>query len=487
MQTHPRTTILTTSTDQRTAARHKIGNILNVTCASCACLSLGTENGLLTSVGIVLPAVFWWLLFRPGHPAVLFFGAMFQWAQCYSPVVSANMEGLLIDVQYNGASAELAVWLCYGSLLVLAVGMASYFKLRGKNMGDLHLANQSKELSLPRLFAFYVVGVFASAALVYISSRAGTLRQPILAFATIKWLPVFLLAWTTLQHRRDVSYLLIVVGFEIVLGFTGYFSTFKSILFLLIIVGLGTNIDRKIRMAPIAIAAFLCLFLASFWQSIKEDYRVFLNQGTGQQVISVSIPERLKFLATAALHTSPESLWEGVKSGVLRLGYVDYFGHALNHVPNNVGYQNGDLWIGALKHTFMPRFFFPGKPIINESARTTKFTGVMVAGMDQGTSVSIGYPGESYIDFGIPLMFIPIFMLGVFYAFVYEALSRDRHSLAGLGLATGVLLDFITNIGSSNIGIVGGLSTGLIAFKICGIFLVPRLWPLLLQKPQANV
>ena len=428
-----------------------------------------------------MPPLFWWLLFRPGHPAVLFFGVIFQWTQCYMPVVSANNDGVAINEKYDGAPADIAVWFCYASLIVLSLGIHFYTKIGSKNKRAPTLSDQATQLSLKRLFYFYFIGLVLSVLIVAVSARAGALRQPILAFATIKSLPVFLILWTTLQRRKDLSYMLIVLGIEILIGFTGYFSAFKSTLFLAIIVGLGCYIDKKVSAVPIAIAFFLCLLLSSFWQTIKTDYRVFLNKGSNQQVIDVSISERLQFLAERALSVSTGDLMLGGESGMLRLGYIDYFAHALSNVQRNVPYQNGELWRGALEHTFMPRFFFPDKPIINESARTMQFTGITVAGMDEGTSISIGYPGESYIDFGIPVMFLPIFLLGIFYSFVYETLSHGRFSLAGAGMATAVLLEFVTNLGSSNIGIVGGLTTGLIAFKIFELYAVPKIWPLLCE------
>ena len=45
-----------------------------------------------------------------------------------------------------------------------------------------------------------------------------------------------------------------------------------------------------------------------------------------------------------------------------------------------------------------------------------------VAGREDGTSIAFGYAAESYIDFGLPLMFLPVFGFGLFVGFCYALL-----------------------------------------------------------------
>ena len=63
-------------------------------------------------------------------------------------------------------------------------------------------------------------------------------------------------------------------------------------------------------------------------------------------------------------------------------------------------HENGALWLDAITRPFMPRLFFPSKTAINDSERTNYYTGLAVAGAEEGTSISLGYVAESYIDFG---------------------------------------------------------------------------------------
>jgi hypothetical protein len=311
-----------------------------------------------------------------------------------------------------------------------------------------------------------MISLLLSAAFSWIALRAGGLRQPILALSTIKWVPLFLLCWSTLQSRKPKRLMILAVGIEIVIGFSGYFSSFKSVLFLLLIITAGTASDRpKLPKVELSVALMITLLLVAFWQAVKVDYRNYLNQGTGQQVVLIPFEQRMRFLGRSALRVTPERMAEGIIDGVKRLGYTHFFAHSLRNVPKSIPYQNGALWIGAVKHVFMPRILFPDKPALDDSQRTSYFTGLRVAGARQGTSISIGYIGESYIDFGSRMMLIPILLLGYLYGWIYAFfVKRDATQLVGFSIATSILLFSAILVEASNIKIVGGLTTSLLAF-----------------------
>lgn len=396
-----------------------------------------------------------------------------------TPILSANLEGVTLDQQFGGPELTLAAWYSMGTLLALAIGVWCIRNFSGKPLSPQILRMQSAALDLNRLFVAYIVVSAASVLIAYISTRAGSLRQPILAFASIKWMPIFLLGWTTLQHRRPTGRLWIVVAIEVIVGLSGFFSTFKSILFLMIVIGIGTTIDdRRVRFGQILLYGGLCLFLAAFWQSIKSDYRTYLNQGTGQQVVSVPFFDRISYLARASLEVTPKAMSDGIADGLLRLGYIEYFAYSIRNVPSRLPYENGGLWLDAVAHTLMPRVLFPGKREVNISERTNRFTGLGVAGQSQGTSISIGYPGESYIDFGPIGMYMPIFLLGCIYSWIYEWFSRRKpYELAGVSLASSLLIFTANQLEATNINLFGGLITGMLAFGAIHTWLVPRVWP----------
>jgi hypothetical protein len=93
---------------------------------------------------------------------------------------------------------------------------------------------------------------------------------------------------------------------------------------------------------------------------------------------------------------------------------VYYPSLALERVPSIVPHEHGKLLWDAIKNIINPRFFFPAKgQLSSDSDKVRKYTGVMVAGRDRKTSFAFGYAAESFVDFGVPLMFLPIFIFGV--------------------------------------------------------------------------
>jgi hypothetical protein len=152
-----------------------------------------------------------------------------------------------------------------------------------------------------------------------------------------------------------------------------------------------------------------------------------------------------------------EKLSSGFEQTVERVSYVTYFGYCIAHVPEEVPYEHGALWVGAVEHALMPRLLFANKASLDDSARTQKYTGLDVAGREAGASISIGYMAESYIDFGPCLMFAPIFVLGLFYGAVYRLfVFGKREQVLGMAGASAILVFGAYNIETSNIKLVGG-------------------------------
>ncbi len=258
--------------------------------------------------------------------------------------------------------------------------------LRGAGLVDHHQVRKlSGELSSRRLFFAYLFSLAISLGLIWLSMHVGGLRQPLLALSSIRWVPIFLLCWSTLQCQKQKKWMAIAVGIEIIIGFSGFFSSFKSVLFLLLIVTAGTASDRpKLPKLELTVVTLITLLLVVFWQAVKLDYRRFLNQGTGQQVVLVSFDQRMKFLAKAATGVTPEKIVAGIGEGVKRIGYIHYFAHSIRNVPKSIPHQHGGLWLGAVKHVFMPRILFPRKAELDESARLLILPAFVYPGGDKG-------------------------------------------------------------------------------------------------------
>ncbi len=331
-------------------------------------------------------------------------------------------RGQTWSLAFGGNELELAVGLGLLGLVVLALGARVGMRRPDPKVGE-QAEQEALRISVPMAFICFVASFGLSSVCKVISNLIPGTTQALVAVVTIKWILLFLVCVGALQQRRHYAFLWAAIGIEFFVGLLGYFSSFKNGFFLLIIVMLASRHLWNVRRVLLGITVCLILVLSSIvWSAIKEDYRDFLNQGSKTQAVLVPIPERVDKLQELVGGLNDEGFFRGVDALIARVGYVTYFALTIGNVPDRLPHENGRLWIDAVKHVFMPRILNPGKGIIDDSARTTYYTGVMVAGLEQGTSISIGYMGESYIDLGPFGMFLPIFLLGA-------SLRRDLSAL----------------------------------------------------------
>lgn len=422
-----------------------------------------TPNPLLTLYSIIVAVVLPLLLWRQGEPPVLLFCCAIQWLQTTTVLHYANFAGADLVAAFGGDELQRAVALGLTGLIVLAGGIRLGMGQRKPQIADRAEA-ETLQCSAPLAFGMYFVSLVASAALRIVADRIAQLTQPLLAIATMKWIFLFILCFTVLQSRRGHFYLWLAVLIEFFVGLLGYFSTFKNVFFLLIVVMLASRNIWNLKRIILGVAVCLVLIITSImWSAIKQDYRDFLNQGSQAQETVVPVSARVEKLQDLVTGLTDEGFFRGVDALIARVGYVTYFALTIGTVPDHIPYERGQLWIGAVKHVLMPRLFFPGKPVIDDSARTSYYTGVMVAGEDQGASISMGYMAESYVDFGPVGMFLPIGLLGMFYGFIYRWLVfRSRFKMFGFASATAILLFSAYNFETSNVKIIGGVLTCLL-------------------------
>ena len=209
------------------------------------------------------------------------------------------------------------------------------------------------------------------------------------------------------------------------------------------------------------------------WTAVKTDYREFLaNEGTAN---GEAIPMERKFgkLADLVESVTWDNFTDGIDALILRVSYVNFFALTLENVPARVPYENGELWGGSVMHVLTPRFLFPDKPALDDSERTRLYTGVQVAGTETGTSIGIGYVGESYVDYGPVGMFAPIFLLGLFYGLINRFfITAAKYKLLGAAMAVSVLIFNAYAIETSNIKLVGGVVSvalvSVVIYNLCG-------------------
>jgi hypothetical protein len=184
--------------------------------------------------------------------------------------------------------------------------------------------------------------------------------------------------------------------------------------------------------------------------------------------VSLPVMQRFRGLAMLVGDLDASKLYDSLEMVKSRLEYVEYFARTMDNVPAQLPYENGKLWLGAIKHVLMPRVFFPNKEELHDSYRTQKYAGVAVAGPDEGTSIGIGYMAECYIDFGPYLMFVPVLLIGFGYGLIYRYFVYGCTSRAlGFSLAVGILYVAHQDFGMAEAKLLGG---NLVAFIVLYVF-----------------
>jgi hypothetical protein len=217
-----------------------------------------------------------------------------------------------------------------------------------------------------------------------------------------------------------------VVALEIVLGITGFFAGFREPIVLAVLAILEVFERKNVRhWFALAAASVAIMALGVLWMGIRSQYRRdyvevdTFSSSRGDRV------NRVEDLTSAFLKNDADSLLKTTDSLVDRMWTVYYPALALKRVPNVLPHTDGAILGAALTHIVTPRIFFPNKgELPSDSDEVRKYAGVHVAGREVNTSIAFGYGAEAYVDFGVPLMFAPVFAFGVFAGFCY-ALFRS--------------------------------------------------------------
>jgi len=294
----------------------------------------------------------------------------------------------------------------------------------------------------------------------------------------LKWAGLFVLAYSMLRLRRGLRWLAAIVAVELALGMSGFFSEFRLVLFVLIGATMTAHRIMRRGMAMLVFGAVMTVLLAVFWSAVKEDYRAFLNEGTGAQVVLRPLDERLAYLAEQTAEFDAQKLANGFELLFKRLSYIDFLAATMERVPKELPHEGGAHLAQAIMHILTPRILFPDKPVVPSDTQVTAYyTGLATAIFsDENTSLSIGYLGELYIDFGVGGALLAAFLMGFVSGRCYRAI-RDyprTPAFVNYGLCMMLALGF-TSFGTALIKLCGGLMTILIAVLVLQRLILPAL------------
>ncbi len=380
---------------------------------------------------LVFPAVFvlaliWRVLPSQDGVPILPAALSYHWLQ-----VSAGLFYFPVFNRYSRITDEspyrAMVGLGLGCVLAIVFGLRNGIDFMRR--GD-HPDSAEKPHAMPdrSLFLLYVLAFGCAGFIQLIAWRFPSVTQ-LLVQLTFVHIGFLFLVFNRCLERGNWLIFTSVLSVEFILGFTGVFANFRDPVIIAGIALLRVFEKRQVlHWLSVCALAACALMAAVFWTSVKEEYRFMLAQG--------KLPTKMSRLA----YLSKIDLRQNNGWGLMdllgdRIWAIYYPALAYAHVPDDFPHTNGKYYLETLNHIIRPRFLFREKSTLqSDSEKVRYYTGQDVAGAEEDTSIAFGYAIESYIDFGVPWMFLPIYAFGFLVGIFYQALARGlNHRDLALG------------------------------------------------------
>ncbi len=391
---------------------------LIILCVLFSCIGIAFLNNgvyllfcLITFYGILF------ILWRNNRPGIIVFAFLMQWIQIVSFVIWMNNNSW--DIDHLSTHGGVAVSLSCLGLIIMCSIVAKGIKNLPVPTKE-YLNSQAKLINEKKIFILYISSTFFLGSIGFAFGQTSGFAQIVLTLESVKWIFFLTYGYVAWINKKNRITLMLMILFEFGSGLYSYFSTFKEVIFMTIILALtfisAINFRQFIN---VFLMGLIIGFLLLTWTSIKGNYRTFLNQGKRQQVVDVSRSEAFDKMSEEISALTWSDYQSAINVFLYRAQYILHLSKTIDRVPNVLPYKYGQLWWENISYVLEPRLFFPDKPIYDATTKTNKYTGYKFAGAKLGASFSLGYFADSYIDFGYIGMFIPLSLIALFVVFIY--------------------------------------------------------------------
>ncbi|MBF0623683.1 MAG: hypothetical protein HQL82_02630 [Magnetococcales bacterium] len=396
--------------------------------------AFGIVTAILSELWVALPCVWTlWIVWRlllerqSYGPPVIPLAISFQWLQLTFGVfyyAFTGIEPMAMQVDYHPM-----IYLGIVSLPILSLGI-----FMGKRLfpAPPFVAEHARPLLFSMNFLFFInlfLLIFKDQILT-LAWNIPLFSQAIIAIYNIKTGFLYLLL-RELSRREKNGYILVILAAEVLVGFMGYFADWRIPIILYFLVALemflSTEYSRnKLRLGfQILSVTVFAFMIGILWSGLKGDWRYYLEN----EYIADSgyVGKATKLTELIEAWNKDESVREQSHTDLVdRIWDIYYSSLTIERVPKVIPHSDGELIGDAIRHILMPRFLFPDKSALpSESFKVRKYSGVMVAGgYDNATNIAFGYILESYVDYGVPLLGLPIFLFGILVGLSLSLISR---------------------------------------------------------------
>ncbi len=382
----------------------------------------------IAGLAVAVLFLIWALLSTAEGPPVLALALTYQWMQVTIGLFYSTLTGEELEAMYQ-TDWQRMMLIGLGWVTCLAVAMSYGIVLTRRRITPAPDA-PLRAVSAKVLYIAYGASLLLTGVVQEIAWTYPMFTQAILAITFTHLGLLFVLTRRFTRPHFEWEKLAMLMVIEIAVGFTGYFAGFREPIVMGGIAILEVFDRRDMRHWLFAGVLAVVLGLSSLvWMSVRGQ----LRQEIDDEVLSNSRIERFdraRTLSTGLLTQAAADYSDAATRLVDRLWAIKYPGMALDRVPSSIPHTGGELMWEALTHLVTPRFLYPDKPeLISDSELVRQYAGARVAGSESNTSIAFGYSAESYVDYGLPWMFVPAivwgFLLGVTFQ-VWMSIIRHR-------------------------------------------------------------
>ena len=390
----------------------------------------------ISGLAVAVLLLVWELLATDEGPPVLALALTYQWMQVTIGIFYTALTGQELDAMID-SDWQTMVLIGLGCITCLAVSIFYGITLARRRITP---PEDAPELAFSGklLYVAYGASLLLTGLVQELAWQFPAFTQAILAINFSHLALVFLLTRRFTRPEFQWRKMALLMAVEVALGFTGYFAGFREPLIMASIAMFEVFDRRDARHWMFAGVLVLVLAMTSLiWVSVRGQ----LRQEMDEEVVTASRLERFdraRTLSSGIMSQSPSDYGDAMSVLIDRLWAIHYPALAVERVPVIVPHTDGQIMRDALLHLVTPRFLYPEKAnLTSDSDMVRKYAGLNVAGEESGTSIAFGYAAESYVDYGLPWMFIPVLIFGFLVGIAYQVwLSVIRHRELAIALCT---------------------------------------------------
>jgi len=445
---------------------------------------LYADDWLISAAILVLWAI-WKLTLTSDGLFVLPMALTFQWVQSTIGLFYQGFTGRTLDAIQRSDWRPM-VMIGLGCCLALAIGFRLGLQLLRPPRANMDRPQFAFSFKL--LVIIYVITIVLEGGLNTAVRAVPSMRQVVITFDEARLGVLYLLLRRFFRPVPQWGRIVGVVGFEVVLGITGFFAGFREPLVLMGLAMLEIFDRRNLRhWAAAAAILVVTIGFGLVWMGIRTEYRRDYVQIDNFRTDRSARIARIGDLVSGFFHSDTDEFTKTFDNFIDRMWPIYYPALAVARVPRHLPHTDGAIIGAALRHITMPRVFFPDKgELSSDSEMVRKYSGVWVAGAEMGTSIAFGYAAESYLDFGIPWMFLPVFLFAVVMGLVYRVVSvRIKHLDLMAGYTT-VTFWFAMYLFERSWVVMLGEAAALIVYVGVPLLLLDRLLLVRHERQQAE-